>query len=70
MVWKNPDFTPQEIFDTYGSNAARIVMGSAATTEYLITQYAIAGVPYVPPTLPVGVSLTLNQDGTVTVVQA
>lgn len=66
-IWADPDLTPVEAFAALGNTAARLVQGSKATTDYLVAQFAVAGVPYTPPVLPENITLTLNEDGTVTV---
>lgn len=66
-IWRDPrGRTPQQMFDLLGNKAARIVAGSAATTQHIAAQFALAGIPYTPPALPVGATLVLNEDGTVT----
>lgn len=69
-VWANAHLTPQEALDLLGTDAVRIVTGSGVVSQFLVEQYALAGVPFTPVSLPVGVSMTFNRDGTVTVVGA
>lgn len=64
FVWNNKDYTPQEIFNAYGTDSAELVKLSAAAIA-LITAVSGNG-PTLPPQ---GFSLTINQDGTVTVNQ-
>lgn len=66
-IWRDPrGRTPQQMFDLLGNKAARIVAGSAATTQHIAAQFALAGFAYTPPALPEGATLVINEDGTVT----
>lgn len=68
-IWDNPLFTPEEAFSILGNTAAARVIGSVETTSFLCARYASAGIAYAPWVTPQGVTLILNQDGTVTVVR-
>lgn len=61
-VWANEyGHTPQEVLDAWGSNAADLCAKSAAFVTYW---YSITGENLNP--VPDGVTLTVNDDGTVT----
>jgi hypothetical protein len=61
QIWNNEEFTPQEIMDAYGTNAAKLFIDSSATQNFLAV--VLEGyVPLVPPQ-----PFTINQDGTVTI---
>ena len=62
-IWNNPSFTPQEIFDEFGTDAVQLFQVSSATQEFIKMcdpDYEIL----VPP-----VEFTINEDGTVTVTE-
>jgi hypothetical protein len=62
-VWANPTLTPQQAFDAFGTNATSLCVLANA---YLALLTAV-GAPAASP-VPAGYSLTMNADGTVTVV--
>ena len=62
-IWNNGNFTPQEIFNEFGTDAVQLFQVSAATQEFIKMcdpDYEIL----VPP-----VEFTINEDGTVTVTE-
>lgn len=69
FIWANPQVTAEQFFAAAGPKGGLLVAGSVATAEYLYAQYSTAGQSYTPPSLPSGVSLTVAEDGTVTVVR-
>lgn len=62
-VWNNDDFTPQEIFDAFGTDAIQLFQVAGATIALL----QIMNSSFVPPTPP---AYTANEDGTITVTQS
>ncbi len=62
-VWANPSLTPQQAFDAFGTNATSLCVLANAYLALLTA----AGAPAASP-VPAGYSLTMNADGTVTVV--
>lgn len=69
LIWADPDYTPAEAFAAVGKNGYRLVAGSIGTTQFLVQQYALAGVPYTPPALPPDLVLVpVDAEGTLTVV--
>jgi hypothetical protein len=64
-VWKSGDYTPQEVLDELGTDAAQLFQLGAAnvTTILTIDPTALAEPDWKPPH-----EVTLNPDGTVTVV--
>lgn len=60
-VWNNPDHTPQEIMDAYGTDAAKLFHDSAATQTFL-SEVVDGYEPLTPPR-----DYTINQDGSVTI---
>lgn len=61
MVWHNKDFTPKQIIDAFGKDAADLFIFSGDI------QNVLAGVnPSYEPCVPTK-PYTINQDGTVTV---
>jgi hypothetical protein len=63
-LWKNKDFTPQQIIDSLGDDAIKIFDVHGKLTEYLIEISAIDGVDYVPA-LPTNAFIV--EDGKITV---
>lgn len=61
LVWNHPTLTPQQVFDSVGTDAAGLFQIASA-----IQTAANAIVPGVLPQTPPK-SYTINQDGTVTV---
>ena len=59
-VWDNPNFTPQEIIDAFGSDAA-----SLFSISWSIQQILLAADPNYKLLIP-PMNVTLNSDGTVT----
>lgn len=60
-LWHNPNATPQEILDVYGSNAAQLFLVSRDTALFIKS----VDPTYEPPVLPK--EFTINPDGTVTI---
>lgn len=61
MIWKSEDHTPQEMFDSFGSDAAQLLLASSETQKLikkLKPDYQYLKSPN---------SLTINEDGTVVV---
>lgn len=60
-VWENPDFTPQEVFNGFGTDASQLF----TSAQKLIEIITLEDPDYVPPspTKP----YTINEDGTVTI---
>lgn len=64
FVWKNPlGLTPQQVFDLYGTKAFDLVKLSMSYQAMLETYTGVR-----PSVVPEGFDLTVNADGTVTVV--
>ncbi len=63
FVWANNYFTPQQVFDAFGTNAADLFK-CAAAFEAMVAAYT--GTAPASP-VPAGWAYTLNADGTVTV---
>jgi hypothetical protein len=63
-VWKNREFTPQEIIDALGDDAIKIFDVHGKLTDYLVSISAIDGVDYVPA-LPTNAFIV--EDGKITV---
>jgi len=63
-VWYNPEATPQEIFNEFGTNASIIFNDHAAAVQCVLTikPRALTPADYTPP-----FEYTINQDGSVTV---
>jgi hypothetical protein len=63
-VWYNPEVTPQEIFNEFGTNASIIFRDHAAAVQCVLTidSTALSPADYTPP-----FEYTINQDGSVTV---
>lgn len=66
----NPLFTAEEAWAVLGEDGAAFLEGSIDTSTFIATQAAKTGAEYTPPTLPEGLTLTPNQDGTVTPTRA
>jgi hypothetical protein len=64
-VWKDRDFTPQEIIDALGANAIKVFNMHGKLTDYLVDISAIDNIPYTPA-LPTN-TFTINADGSITV---
>jgi hypothetical protein len=64
-VWKDRDFTPQEIIDALGTNAIKVFNMHGKLTDYLVDISAIDNIPYTPA-LPTN-TFTINADGSITV---
>jgi hypothetical protein len=67
--WANPNgFTPQEVFDKYGTNAVSIFIESSVMLTFISGREDILGIPveqrYV---VVIPFNYTINPDGTVTV---
>lgn len=62
----NPLFTAEEAWAVLGEDGKAFLEGSIDTSTFIATQAAKNGVPYTPPGLPEGLTLTANEDGTVT----
>jgi hypothetical protein len=60
-IWNNPDFTPQQVLDSFGTDAARLFSDSSATQTFLAA--VLDGYEPLTPTA----AYTINNDGTVTV---
>ena len=64
LVWNNTMFTPQEIFDAAGTDAAKLLEFHSGLTQNLVTVSTLDGIEYTPA-LP---THALNiVDGVVTV---
>jgi hypothetical protein len=63
FVWANPNFTPQEVFDAFGTDAVDLCKISNAYLAMVESYTGVAG-----SVVPKGKSLVLNADGTVKVV--
>ncbi len=63
-VWSNPNLTPQQVMDAFGTDAAQLFVLAGATVTMLntILPGTLALADYMPP-----YSYTVNQDGTVTI---
>lgn len=61
QIWVNPNFTPQQIMDAFGSDAASLFQLSGQVQDLLNTI-----VPNVNQLTPPN-AFTINQDGTVTI---
>ena len=61
LVWENPDFTPQEIFDQFGSDSYELFVFSRMMQDCMI-QINPNYIYLVPP-----YEYVMNPDGTVTV---
>ena len=61
LVWNNPNATPQQIFDGFGTNAYKLFDIAGKTFSFI----ASIDSTFLPPTPPK--AFTINQDGTVTV---
>jgi hypothetical protein len=59
--WYNPNATPQEICDKFGTNAKEVFIASKATEDYI----KILDETYKAPEVPY--EFTINADGTVTI---
>jgi hypothetical protein len=44
MVWKNPNFTPQEIIDALGQDAIKIFQYHGALTDYIVSVATTEGI--------------------------
>ena len=68
-VWANPNgFTPQQIFDAYGTNGAALFMKSAEMVGYIASQEDALGIPLDERyTVAMPYQYTINGDGSVTV---
>ena len=62
----NPLFASEEAWAVLGDDGKAFLEGSIDTSTFIATQAAKAGTDYTPPSLPVGLTLTANEDGTVT----
>ncbi len=62
FIWKNRQYTPQQVLDGYGTDAADLFKLSAAFNAMI---EAYTGEPL--SVVPEGYSYTINEDGTVTV---
>lgn len=62
LFWKNPVYTPQQVFDALGASSVGVV--TAAENLCLLVDI-VTGVPYT--IVPVGLGYVKNVDGTVTV---
>jgi hypothetical protein len=62
MIWNNYQFTPQQIFDKFGSSAVELFVVSKAAEDY---QALALGDSYTPLVVPY--EFVVNADGTVTV---
>lgn len=65
FVWKNKDFSPQQVFDVFGKNGGDLVKISQAYAAMLQVYTGAA-----PSITPSGFTTTVNEDGTVTVATA
>lgn len=63
LVWKNKDYTPQQVSDMLGVEAVA-AMDAHYNLQVLIASVDPTWVPLVPP-----LGYTRNQDGTITVQQ-
>lgn len=64
LVWKNNQFTPQEIIDALGDDAIKIFQFHGGLTEYLVGIAKVDGIDYTPA-LPTN-AFTVK-DGKITV---
>lgn len=64
-IWNNPDFTPIEIVTAFGTDAAAL-FALAQGLQTLASQADPTYVPLVPPT---NYTVTINADGSVTIVK-
>jgi hypothetical protein len=60
-IWNNPDATPQEVLDTFGTEACILFDASSKTQEFIKSLD-----PNYTPLVP-NKEFTINEDGTVTV---
>ena len=65
-VWNNPTFTPKQIIEGFGTDAAALFINSANIQTLL---YSVNN-SYVPLNLPAGVNITFNPDGSPVYTQA
>lgn len=64
MVWESQEFTPQQVFNEFGTDAVNLfIFGSAACTLVETVQPGTLDPKYLSAALP----YTINPDGTVTV---
>jgi hypothetical protein len=64
LIWENPDFTPQEVFNQFGTDAgAFFTIAIAAITFIETVSPGSLNVKYMSAPQP----YTINADGTVTV---
>jgi len=61
LVWNNPIATPQEIFDSFGTNASKLFQTAGKTIEFIKS----FDPSYEPPIS--NKTYTINEDGTVTI---
>jgi len=61
-IWYNEEFTPQEVFDTFGNETIELFIASAKSEQL---QKDLLGDDYTELVVPY--NFTLNEDGTVTV---
>jgi hypothetical protein len=64
LIWNNKEFTPQQVIDSLGDDAAKIFAVHGKLTDYLMTISALDGVEYIPA-LPTN-AFTVD-DGKITV---
>jgi hypothetical protein len=62
-LWANPNATPQEILDLYGTNASQLFVVSRATAMFIKS----VDPSWTPPVSPK--EFTINEDGTVTIIE-
>jgi hypothetical protein len=63
FVWRNPDYTPQQILDGVGTRATTLFLKSGATRDYLLS----IDPDCLPPEYQAPLQEpTFNPDGTVT----
>lgn len=57
----DPSIPPQEVWDAFGEDAAKVANGSGLTCQFLAQAAAISGdTDYVAPALPAGVTITVS----------
>jgi len=65
MIWPNPNYTPQQIMEGFGTDAAMLFSMSGMIQDML---HAVDP-SYEALSVPEGYTVTINQDGTVNITQ-
>jgi hypothetical protein len=66
FIWKNPKFTPKQIIEGYGTDAAALFKNSSDIQTILAT----TNPAYQPLSIPAGYTVTFNEDGSAIVTKA